>query len=70
MCADDLSTLTRSELVHRVLEKDEGLLTQLAKTHELRLFRFIRKPLPVQDFTELTAKGSTSPMMLSWGTTP
>lgn len=59
---DDLSTLTRSELVHRVLEKTGGLVEELRKTHVVRLFRFTRKPLPVKDLTELTSKGTSSPI--------
>ena len=58
----DLARFTRSELTHRVLEGSDGLIERLAKTHDVRLFRFIRKPLPVQSFSELTAKGRTSPI--------
>ena len=59
---DDLSSHTRSELVQRVLEKDDGLIAKLSKTHAVRLFRFVRKPLPIQNLTELTAKGPSSPI--------
>ena len=48
--------------MQRVLEKDDGLVAKLSKTHAVRLFRFVRKPLPIQNLTELTAKGASSPI--------
>ncbi|MEE2887916.1 MAG: vWA domain-containing protein [Planctomycetota bacterium] len=59
---DELSSHSRSELVQRVLEKEDGLIAELSKTHSVRLFRFMRKPLPIQNLKELTAKGPTSPI--------
>jgi uncharacterized membrane protein len=55
---DDLGSLTRAELVARVLEKPGGLLERLAETHEVRRFRFSRKPMPIGNLAELTARGT------------
>ncbi len=55
---DDLGSLTRAELVSRVLEKPGGLLERLAETHEVRLYRFSRKPMPIGNLQELTARGT------------
>jgi hypothetical protein len=53
----DLAAETRAQLVRKVLEKPGGLCEQLRKTFDVRLFRFVRKPLPVRDLGELTSRG-------------
>lgn len=58
----DLANHHRSQLVQRVLGRPGGLLEKLKKTHDVRLFRFVRKPLPVRDLSELTAKGPRTPL--------
>lgn len=55
---DQLGSRSRAELVQRVLGKPGGLLEQLAQTHEVRLFRVQRKPVPVRGLDELTARGN------------
>ena len=59
---DNLATYSRAELVQRVLGKHDGLLSKLSKHHEVRLFRFVRKPLPIRDLSELTSKGARTPL--------
>lgn len=59
---DNIAGLTRTELVAKVLHRSQGLLTQLQTNHDVRLFKFVRKPIPVGDFTELTARGPRSPI--------
>lgn len=54
---DDLGRLTRAELVSKVLDKKDGLLEKLRATHDVRLFRFSRKPLPIRSLDELSARG-------------
>lgn len=54
----ELAATTRSELVRKVLERPGGLLDRLRGNQDVRLFRFMRKPLPVQDLGELTARGT------------
>jgi hypothetical protein len=54
----DLEQLSRAELVARVLGRPGGLLEQLHKNHDVRLFRVQRKPVPIHDLGELTARGS------------
>ncbi|MFO1052582.1 MAG: VWA domain-containing protein [Planctomycetota bacterium] len=54
----DLATATRSQLVRAVLEKPGGPLDELRKAYDVRLFRFVRKPLPVRDLGELTSGGN------------
>ncbi len=58
----DVSGLTRAELVAKVLHRPQGLLDQLQSNHDLRLFKFVRKPIPVGSFSELTARGPRSPI--------
>ncbi|HEB54143.1 MAG TPA: hypothetical protein ENI87_12895, partial [bacterium] len=58
LVGEDLGALTRSELVRRVLTSDQGLLTQLRDSHDVRLFRFERKPTPIRTLDELTARGN------------
>lgn len=53
----DVASLTRAELVQRVLGQAGGLVDQLGQNHDLRLFRFWRKPSPIRDLGELTARG-------------
>lgn len=54
----DLATVTRSELVRQVLDRPGGPLDELRKAYDLRLFRFVRKPIPIRDLGELTSGGS------------
>lgn len=54
----DLSQTTRVQLVAKVLGKPGGLLDQLRKEHDVRLFRVQRKPVPIRDLEEVTARGS------------
>lgn len=54
----DLATLTRVELVQRVLTREGGLLAQLGQSHDVRLFRMQRKPAPIRTLDELTARGN------------
>lgn len=54
----DLAARTRAQLVDAVLARTGGLLEQLRGHHEVRLFRVQRKPLPIRDLGELTARGS------------
>ena len=58
----NLAEFNRAELVQRVLEKEGALISQLEETHDVRLYRFTRKPTKVQNLGELTAKGPTSPL--------
>ncbi|MBK8098209.1 MAG: hypothetical protein IPK26_13945 [Planctomycetes bacterium] len=54
----ELAGRTRGELVQAVLERQGGLLEQLAKTHEVRLFRAPRKPVPIRSLSELTLRAN------------
>ena len=54
----DLATRTRTELVRSVLERPDGLLAELKKSHDVRLFRVQRKPTPIRGLDELTARGN------------
>ena len=54
----DVGTLSRRELVGAVLGREGGLLAKLAETHDVRLFRVQRKPSPIRDLAELTARGN------------
>lgn len=56
--AADLGALTRRELVQKVLEQPDGLLKKLAATHDVRLFRVQRKPAPIRNLEELSARGN------------
>ncbi len=58
----DLATQSRAELVDSVLSRTDGLIEKLQTTHDVRLYRFIRKPLLIQELSELTAKGPTTPI--------
>lgn len=50
--------MSRAELATAVLQRKGGLLEQLAQNHDLRLFRVQRKPLPIRELAEVTARGS------------
>lgn len=52
----------RADLVRQVLGKKGGLLDTLNEDYELRLFRFVRKPQPIQSLDELTRSGERSPI--------
>ncbi|MEE8147284.1 MAG: VWA domain-containing protein, partial [Longimicrobiales bacterium] len=54
---DNLGAIDRATLVARVLEKPDGLLALLSETHDVRRFRFWRKPMPISSLDELTARG-------------
>ena len=54
----ELAAHSRSDLVRRVLEQDGGLLEKLREKFDVRLFRFVRKPLPIRDLAELTGRGA------------
>ena len=54
----ELDQTTRAELVGKVLLRAGGLLEQLGKEHDVRLFRVQRKPLPIRELGELTARGN------------
>lgn len=53
----DPSGLNRAALVDRVLSKPGGLLEALAEDHDVQLYRFSRKPIPMQGLDELAARG-------------
>jgi hypothetical protein len=53
----DVAGHNRAELVAKVLGKSGGLLETLRKSHDVRMFRFSRKPLPIRSLDELTARG-------------
>lgn len=54
----ELGARTRRELVQAVLGRPDGLLARLAATHDVRLFRVLRKPVPIRTLDELTARGN------------
>ncbi len=54
----DVGTLSRRELVASLLGREGGLLAKLAQTHDVRLFRVQRKPTPIRDLAELTARAN------------
>jgi uncharacterized membrane protein len=58
----EVSQFTRAELVGKVLAKQKGLLDQLKENHDLRLFKFVRKPTAIGSLDELSARGSRSPL--------
>ncbi len=53
----DVAATSRIDLVRQALARPEGLLTQLAKSHDVRLFRMQRKPAPIRSLDEVTARG-------------
>ena len=55
---EELAATTRLDLVRKVLEKQGGLIEELRKTHDVRLYRFARKPLPIRDLSELQGRAS------------
>jgi hypothetical protein len=54
----DLGSLTRLQLVQAILGREGGLLQRIAPTHDLRLFRVQRKPVPVRGLDEVTGHGN------------
>ncbi|MEY4830649.1 MAG: hypothetical protein RLZZ562_2445 [Planctomycetota bacterium] len=54
----DIGATSRAELVQKVLSRSGGLLEQLKQEHDVRLFRVQRKPLPIRELTEVTARGN------------
>ncbi len=54
----DFTAHTRAQLVEKVLEKPDGLIAGLKESYDLRMFRFVRKPLPIRDLGELSSGGS------------
>ena len=54
----ELSTKTRTDLVRMVLDDERGLLPQLRKTHDVRLFRVENKPTAIRSIEELSARGN------------
>ncbi len=54
----DVATKTRQDLVRAVLEQKDGLVDELKKSHDVRLFRVQRKPVPVRSLDELTGRGN------------
>ena len=59
---DEVAGRSRAELVAKVLERPGGLLERLRETYDVRLFRFVRKPLPIHDLGELTSRGPRTPL--------
>ena len=59
---DDVAGLSRAELVAKVLARQDGLLDKLGKNHDVRLFKFVRKPTPIGSLDELSARGPRSPI--------
>jgi hypothetical protein len=55
---EDVATLTRQDLVRKVLDRPDGLLARLRTTHDVRLFRVQRKPAPIRTLDELTGRGN------------
>lgn len=58
LVSGELATKSRAELVREVLERPDGLLADLKKSHDVRLFRVQRKPAPIRGLDELTARGN------------
>ncbi len=54
----EIDATSRAELAAKVLSRKGGLLEQLGKEHDVRLFRVQRKPLPIRELSEVTARGS------------
>ncbi len=57
---DNLGAIDRATLVARVLERPDGLLALLSETHDVRRFRFWRKPMPISSLDELTSQGAST----------
>ncbi len=51
-------SLSRAQLCAAVLERPDGLLAQLQKSHDVRLYRMQRKTLAMRELSELTARGN------------
>jgi len=58
LCGGDVAERTRLQLVQQVLEAGGGLLARLRETHDVRLFRVQRKPVPVRGLDELQGRGN------------
>ncbi len=58
----DVGGVTRADLVEKVLEAPDGLLAKLREDFDVRLFRFVRKPLPISSLSELQSRGSRTPL--------
>ncbi len=54
----DVATMTRRDLVASVLGAPGGVLEQLRQSHDVRLFRVQRKPVPIRSLDELEANGN------------
>ncbi|MCR9245580.1 MAG: VWA domain-containing protein [bacterium] len=54
----EIGTRTRQELVAAALERENGVLTGLAETHDVRLFRVQRKPVPIRALSQMTSRGN------------
>ncbi len=54
----DLATMSRLQLATAILAREGGLLASLRRTHDVRLFRVQRKPIPVRDLGEVTGRGN------------
>ncbi|MCA8949853.1 MAG: VWA domain-containing protein [Planctomycetes bacterium] len=54
----DIGARTRQELVAAILERDDGLLKGLEETHDVRLFRLQRKPVPIRSLAQMTSRGN------------
>ncbi len=54
---DEVSAHHRSDLVARVIGRQDGLIDQLATDYDVRMFKFSRKPLQIRDLGELRGQG-------------
>ncbi|MCA8943536.1 MAG: hypothetical protein KDB80_13310 [Planctomycetes bacterium] len=54
---EDIESMSRAQLVGKVLDRPGGLLDSLEEDYDVRLFRFERKPLPINSLDELTSRG-------------
>ncbi|MBK8978235.1 MAG: hypothetical protein IPM29_20210 [Planctomycetes bacterium] len=52
----EIGALSRAQLVEAVLEAPGGLLERLRAEHDVRLFRFERKPVPITDLAEVQGR--------------
>ncbi len=56
--AIDLENTTRQDLVRAILEREGGLLEGLEESHDVRIFRVQRKPVPVRSLSQMTSRGN------------
>lgn len=54
----DVEARTRQDLVERILEREDGLLKGLEESHDVRLFRVQRKPVPIRSLSQMTSRGN------------